>query len=70
MKKLVLLFAALTCLATFALSGCNQSPAPGKGTPGPAGAPGPTGMPGPSGAPGQSGTPGAPGAPAPEPVKK
>ena len=50
MKKLVVLFAAITFLAAFTLIGCNQSATP---------------PPAEKGAPGSPGAPGAP-APAPE----
>jgi uncharacterized lipoprotein NlpE involved in copper resistance len=41
MKKLVVLFVAITFLATFTLIGCNQSaPTPEKGVAGAPGAPG------------------------------
>jgi hypothetical protein len=64
MKKLVVLFVAITFLATFTLIGCNQSaPTPEQGATGAAGAPGATG------APGAPGAAGAPGAPAPAPAK-
>jgi hypothetical protein len=60
MKKLVVLFVAITFLATFTLIGCNQStPAPEKGATGAVGTPG---------TPGAPGAPGAPGVPAPAPV--
>ena len=48
MKKLVVLFVAVTFLATFTLIGCNQPaapPAPEKGAPG---APGAAGTPAPA----------------------
>jgi hypothetical protein len=59
MKKVVVLFVALTFFATFSLIGCNQSQPPAK----PAAEKGAAGAPG---APGAAGAPGAPGAPAPE----
>jgi len=66
MKRLVVLFVAITFLATFTLIGCTQSgPAPEKGaagTPGAAGAPGAPEQ-------GAAGVPGGPGAPAPAPPK-
>jgi hypothetical protein len=60
MKKLVVLFAAITFLAAFTLIGCNQSATP---------PPAEKGAPGSPGAPGAPGSPGAPGAPAPAPEK-
>ena len=54
MKKIMVLFVALTFFATFALMGCNQSAPP----------------PAEKGAPGTPGAPGAPGAPAPAPENK
>jgi hypothetical protein len=62
MKKLVVLFVALTFLVTVSLIGCNQSQPPAK----PAAEKGAPGPPGAAGAPGEPGAPGAPGAPAPE----
>ena len=70
MKKLVVLFVALTFLATFSLIGCNLSqdtPKPAeKGATGAAGAPGATGAPAPAPEKGAPGAPGAPGTPAPD----
>ena len=49
MKKLVVLFVAITFLATFTLIGCTQSTStPEKGATGAAGAPGAPGAPAPA----------------------
>jgi hypothetical protein len=63
MKKLVVLFAAITFLAAFTLIGCNQSAAPPPAEKGAPGAPGATGAPGSTGASGATGSTGAPGSP-------
>lgn len=64
MKKLMVLFVALTFLATFSLIGCNLSQdTPKPAEKGEAGAPGAAGAAGAAGAPGAEG---AAGAPAPE----